>query len=225
VTAACGRRRPRRPCWVLIDPSAATTPCRPAIHGPPTNDDRSVVATMATLALAFPASAAPVKECGNYDRFKGEFTYKQIQGAAVFTITSRVISPALPVAASRPPLLLFQRKRWRCALHAVPYGRVGGPKDRQPPLLSCLSVHDPHRAPAGSGRINRNRRAAVPGRAHRTAKTTFQSLSNRTTGIVCSRPSARTRALATAVICSVSSKGSRKLTSLTETSPGTVASS
>jgi hypothetical protein len=53
---------------------------------------RCLITTIAGAALltCTPASAAPIRECGNYDGAR--WTFDQIDGAGIFNLTSRVVS-------------------------------------------------------------------------------------------------------------------------------------
>ena len=43
----------------------------------------------AALAVPSPASAAPIRECGNFDFGTGRWTYGQVRGAGHFNLTTR----------------------------------------------------------------------------------------------------------------------------------------
>lgn len=73
-----------------------------------------VTAGMAVALLSAPAgaSAAPIKECGNYDGLR--WTYGQIQGAGTFNVTARVVGcrEARTVALKASPERRF--RGWSC---------------------------------------------------------------------------------------------------------------
>jgi hypothetical protein len=50
--------------------------------------------TLSLLAMADPAAAAPIKECGNakFGASGPQFTFREISGAGIYNITTRVAS-------------------------------------------------------------------------------------------------------------------------------------
>lgn len=74
-----------------------------------------VIAALATcLIVPSAASAAPIRECGNFDPGKGRWTYGQVQGAGLFNLTTRRVWCTVARRVALRAYNTYERdRRWR----------------------------------------------------------------------------------------------------------------